>query len=246
MVVEVIQRCPRLESLSLPVYKSDKDDSLIFRSITQHDTLQRLHLNTLPYPNAVTDRLTLPALTDLSLQAFDRDPSMTMSEVEAKICCSQLIAFFTRSTCKLQEFALCHSDFGPRQFLDCLRSHRSCQTLTHLEIARDKYSPPMVVSDVSELLVCLTYPDDDGEVPLCPQLRHLTFVHCYCLDRSFPDLLGRMILSRCFGRTQDAQLRSLHLYNNHCRDSISREDRELLKFAQSNYGLRFWHSYSKF
>ncbi|KAM6491003.1 hypothetical protein JOM56_013242 [Amanita muscaria] len=50
MVVEVIQCCPRLESLSLPVKEGDKDDSLTLRSIIQHDTLRReIHSNGYQY-----------------------------------------------------------------------------------------------------------------------------------------------------------------------------------------------------
>ncbi|KAM6492960.1 hypothetical protein JOM56_011094 [Amanita muscaria] len=143
MVVEVIQCCPRLESLSLPVKEGDKDDSLTLRSIIQHDTLRR-----------------------------------------------------------------------------------------------EKYIPMVT----STLLIFLTYPDDDGDVLLCPQLRHLTLNACYCSDKSFPGLLGRMILSRCLGRAQDTQLklRSLQLENTY---SLSKEDYELLQFAQSNCGLELGYSH---
>ncbi|KIL67084.1 hypothetical protein M378DRAFT_160062 [Amanita muscaria Koide BX008] len=158
-----------------------------------------------------------------------------MSEVEAKFCCSQLVDFFTRSNCGLQEFDLDCDGFGPGELLECL-SHRSCQTLTQITIRTS--SPPMVDS---ELLIRLTYPDQDhGDVPLCPQLRHLTSIHCYCSDKSFPGLLGKMILSRCLGRAQDAQLKSLQLFDH---DSISREDYELLQFARSNCGLQLYYSY---
>ncbi|KIL67108.1 hypothetical protein M378DRAFT_160087 [Amanita muscaria Koide BX008] len=230
-VVEVIQRCPRLESLWLRVDEGDEDGSLTSRSITQHDTLRRLHLNTLPYVNAVTDCLTLPALTDLSLRTHCSIP-----EIEAKICCSQLVAFFTRSNCELQKFTLYRSGLGPGELLECL-SHRSCQTLTQLVIEGDESSPPMVDR---ELLIRLKYSDVDDDLPLCPKLRHLELNGRYCSDRLFPDLLGRMIQSRCFGRTQDAQLGSLRLCN---RYSVSSEDYELLQFAQSNGGLELGYSY---
>ncbi|KIL67072.1 hypothetical protein M378DRAFT_37209, partial [Amanita muscaria Koide BX008] len=188
IAVEVIQRCPRLESLSLRrVDEGDDDGSLTFRSITQHDTLRSLHLGMLPYVNAVTDRLTLPALTHLSLWTHRSTP-----EVEANICCSQIVAFFTRSNCELQEFALYHSEFGPSELLECL-SHRSCQTLTRLVIQGDESSPPSVDR---ELLIHLTYSDVDDEVPLCPKLGHLRLNDCYRSNKSFPDLLGRMIQSR--------------------------------------------------
>ncbi|KIL67067.1 hypothetical protein M378DRAFT_123284 [Amanita muscaria Koide BX008] len=224
MVVEVIQCCPRLESLSLMVKEGDDDGSLTSRSITQHDTLGRLYLDPLPYLSAVTDRLTLPALTHLSL-GYKPSKSLPRSR------CSQLVAFFTRSNCELQEFTLYGSKFGPGELLECL-SHRSCQTLTELAIQGHRYSNP-IVDD--ELLIRLTYPDVDDDVPICPKLRHLGLMDCYRSDRPFPDLLGRMIQSRCFGRAQDAQLRSLRLG----WDSISREDYELLQFAQSNGGLEW-------
>ncbi|KIL67065.1 hypothetical protein M378DRAFT_74399 [Amanita muscaria Koide BX008] len=229
MILEVIQCCPRLESLSLNVEggdDDDDDDSLACRSITQHDTLRRLHLDMLPFRNGVIDHLTLPALTDLSLGYFsDSIPS-----------CSQLVAFFTRSNCELQELALCRSEFGPSELLECL-SHRSCQTLTRLVIQVYSESIPMVDS---EILIRLTYSDVDDEVPLCPKLGHLELKCCYCSDTSFPDLLGRMIQSRCFGRTPDAQLRSLRLILWY---PVSSEDYELLQFASRNGGLELAYSH---
>ncbi|KAM6500135.1 hypothetical protein JOM56_003149 [Amanita muscaria] len=172
MVVEVIQCCPRLESLSLKVKGGNEDGSLTFRSTIQHDTLRRLHLDMRPYYQAVTGYLTLPALTDLSLRAGHH----SIPEVEATFWCSQLVDFFTRSNCGLQEFELwhCHGD----GLLECL-SHRSCQTLTHLVIQGHDFSPPMVNRD---LLIRLTYPDVGDDVPLCPKLGHLELTDCYRSD----------------------------------------------------------------
>ncbi|KAM6500085.1 hypothetical protein JOM56_003099 [Amanita muscaria] len=242
IVVEVIQCCPRLESLYLQVKEGNEDGSLTSSSIPQHDTLRRLHLY-LPRPSdMIIDRLTLPALADLSSRYHLSD-----SEVDLKFRRSQLVAFFTRSNCELQEIALYHPEFGPSELLECL-SHRSCQTLTHLVIQGDEPLPPMVDR---ELLIRLTYSDVDDEVPLCPKLGHFELDNCYSSDSSFPDLLGRMIQSRCFGRAQDAQLRSLRLsslrfstrgQSNHHGLSVSSEDYELLQFSQSNGGLNLRYS----
>ncbi|KAM6500117.1 hypothetical protein JOM56_003131 [Amanita muscaria] len=245
MAVEVIQRYPRLESLSLPVtFDSDRGRSpTSIRSITQHDTLRRLHLYAVPYVSAVTDRLTLPALTDLSLQAGKGTILSEVEAVEADFSCSRLVDFFTRSNCGLLELGIrgFGSKFGPGDVLECL-SHRSCQTLTHLALQAYEQSSPRMVG--RELLIRMTYPDVDDDVhhvPLCPKLGHLELIECYHPDGPFSDLLGRMIISRCLGRTRDTKLRLLKL--DHWYAAVTRKDKALLEFSQSSCDLKLEYTY---
>ncbi|KAM6491007.1 hypothetical protein JOM56_013246 [Amanita muscaria] len=232
MVVAVIQCCPRLESLSLHVKEGYSSSTW---SIIQHDTLWRLHLDVRSVnANGVFGRLILPALTDLSLWG-----SQCNNEFESRFSRSSLVNFFTRSSCRLQKFEFHCFGFRPGDFLEYL-CHQSCQTLTQLVIQGDKDFKDFIPMVNSNLLIRLTYPDGDGDATLCPQLRHLTLNYCYCSDKSFPGVLGRMIQSRCLGRAQNAQLRSLQLRDI---DSLSKEDDELLQFARSNYGLEFSYYY---
>lgn len=227
VVLELFLRCSQLESLKLTIGNFDFQGALNSPKI-KHTTLQRLVFRfTNDFRATVLDSITLPALTELSLynDTFGSGGSW----------CSQLLDLLTRSNCKLQTLSLRHPGFRPTQLLECLE-HECCQSLTLLEIEGEESALPIFNN---ELLVRLTYSKDNDKTFLCPKLAGLDLIKCYCSETASPNSLGRMVQSRCFGRAQDEQLKSLHIITCH---PLSKEDYALLHFTMYSGGLEFFYT----
>ncbi|KIL60838.1 hypothetical protein M378DRAFT_42084, partial [Amanita muscaria Koide BX008] len=201
--LDIIRHCPRLQSLSFQF--ADPEEWQVPQPSTAvnintfgvggpevpssfpitHDTLRCLRLDFTSFPHALLESIILPALIELECECLGFD--------ELSSRCPQLLIFFTQSNCQLQKLALVRPKFTPNELLECLK-HRSCQTLTHLVIGND-LEEMMTMFD-KELLVHLTYSEDNKTVPICPKLAELEIYFCYLLHRFSPDLMGKMIQSR--------------------------------------------------
>ncbi|KAF8351009.1 hypothetical protein F5887DRAFT_1193437 [Amanita rubescens] len=202
----VIQSCPRLTELEIKYYD---DDDILDQSphgiAVVNDCLRKLNLNVWESCAQLLKRLTLPALTEMTLY-FDS----CVSRIH-----KALLRFFTRSKCKLDRLDLADPNFDGNMLLKCLK-HDSCASITNLSIANICIKP-MVTDSV---LVALA---DVSDV-LLPNLAHLE-LHM-CLGGS-PGWLGPMLLSRCIKK--DNELKTVRII---CR-SLSRSDAMLVAFVET-------------
>ena len=230
-VIEIIECCPRLESLILEDIGSPEADSGIPTSLRiTHSALRSVDFTFIQDCRPLLESLTLPALTTLYMGYYSLEVLENESfSQENRSFFTELIGLFTRSNCELQELGLYNSPFGQRELLQCLE-HRSCETLSCLRVENDFYHEIMVDD---ELLMRLTFAKDESEARLCPGLSDLLLEKC-CSESRSPGLLGEMVWSRRFGCTEASRLWSFGLVVRH---SLPEADDALLKQAEED-GLR--------
>jgi hypothetical protein len=180
------------------------------------ESLQKLQLGVHEICDLLLKRLTLPVLTDISIEFLE--------SVSTRGFQRELLRFFSRSKCKLDRLNFDECGFDDAEILECLK-HDSCASLIDLGISNAD-NVPMFTDTV---LVALT---DMGPVErnvLLPKLARLSLDLCF---GGSPSRLGTMILSRCITCHQEDQLQSLYLHY----DELDERDIVLIKLAE-NQGL---------
>ncbi|KAK2462330.1 hypothetical protein APHAL10511_005636 [Amanita phalloides] len=208
----LLQACPKLVELRIEVDDS-ADGALPRKTVITNCSLQKLHLTVYDKCESLLKRLTLPALTDFSL---DMDDGFAWLYGVHK----QLLRFFSRSKCKLDRLQLRDCDFDGASLLRCLE-HPSCAFLTELRIENIQHSPMFT----DTVLVALTDPVTGEYDVLLPYLKHLSLEACLA---GSPGMLGMMILSRCLLWEKEDQL-------NHVKviyEEIHERDYLLIKLAE--------------
>jgi len=210
-MIFVIRSCPKLTDLHIT--SKDKVQESLLSEIVVSKSLQKLKLHVIQTYNPLLKILTLPALTDISIE-FDYESAVTHGFQK------ELLGFFSRSKCKLNRMILEDCGFNDAELLECLK-HDSCTALMDLRIS-NAYNLPMFTDSI---LLALTDMRPVENNLLLPQLACLSLESC--LGGS-PSRLGTMILSRCISRGKAVQLQHLNIY---CTD-LEEGDIVLLQLAQ--------------
>ena len=175
-------------------------------------SLRGLQLQVYEICNPLLERLTLPALTNISFDFVF--PSVTPVPGFQE----ELLNFLSRSKCKLNKLVLEECGFEDVELLECFE-HDSCASLMDLRIVNIRNAP--MFSDA--VLIPLTDMPSAGNNVLLPKLTHLSLNSC--LGGS-PSRLGAMILSRRIPFHKQDQLR--HEYRE-----LDERDICLLQLAES-------------
>ncbi len=206
----VIQSCSKLTDLEVEL-QDDVHESLSCEMVINR-SLRELQLHVFKIHNPLLERLTLPALTELS---FDFIPIPVPGFQE------ELLRFFSRSKCKLTRLVLEECGFDDVRLFECLE-HDSCSSLMDLRIS-NTVDTPMFTDAV--LIPLTDIPSAENNV-LLPKLTHLSLD--FCLGGS-PSRLGTMILSRRIPFHKQDQLRRLDIQYT----ELDERDIHLLQLAES-------------
>ena len=209
----IIQCCSKLTDLSVAL-RDDVHESLPCEMVINR-SLRELQLRVYKNENCnpLLERLTLPTLTDISFN-FTLIPEPGFQE--------ELLRFFSRSKCKLNQLVLGDCGFEDVELLECLE-HDSCASLMDLQIS-NIHDAPMFTDAV---LVPLTdMPWGENNV-LLPKLTRLSLDLCL---GSSPSRLGTMILSRRISFHKQDQLQHLEIQYS---TELHERDICLLQLAES-------------
>ena len=188
--LRIITSCPQLTSLELtlicPVHVAITSDS----GPIVHNHLQRLHLSTAGNLGTLFNKLTLPALKDLSLAevhgAFANISPIHITHWPQ----SQFLAFLLRSGCTVKHFLIQESDISAEEMVECLAHPQISASLDSLSITEDHQRHLCVTEEVLRRLTYTTFAEkvlhsgDDllaEETPpetLCPNLRTIKLWGC--------------------------------------------------------------------
>jgi hypothetical protein len=202
--LNVIRSCPKLTDLRLLTGAFDDPDEPLPDEVAVNDSLQTLYLGVSLICDELLKRLTLPALTDVTVDFKNVSSSAGLTRKVHK----GLLSFFTRSKCKLDRLQFLCCSFDHATLLECLQLD-SCTSLTSLKISCARHIPMLT----DPILVALTHSNFlsvDRDM-LLPNLSCLSLERCF---GGSPGILGRMILSRCMGkedRLQNLDIRFLDL-----------------------------------
>jgi len=192
----VIRSCPKLIDLEITLYDDVHESHLRRRDMVISKTLQKLQLSVYEICDPLLKRLTLPVLTDISIEFMESAPTRGFQK--------ELLRFFSRSKCKLDRLNFDDCGFDDAELLECFE-HDSCASLVDLRISNAD-NVPMFTDAV---LIPLT---DMGSVErnvLLPKLADLSLDLCF---GGSPSRLGTMILSRRITCHEEGQLRHLFLH----------------------------------
>jgi len=188
--LRIITFCPYLTSLELTLILPVQITIMSNSVSVVHNNLQRLHLSTAGSLGILFDKLTLPALKDLSLSevhgAFPNIPPVHISHWPQ----SQFLAFLLRSGCVVKHFIIQECDISAEEMVECLAHPQISASLDSLSITEDHQRHLCVTEEVLRRLTYTTlaeqvpYSGDDlpaEETPpemLCPNLRTIKLWGC--------------------------------------------------------------------
>ena len=209
----IIQSCSKLTDFRVAL-RDDVHESLPYEMVI-NKSLRELQLHVHDICNPLLERLTLPALIDISFD-FTRTEVIPVPGFQ-----EELLRFFSRSKYKLKQFVLDDCGFEDVELLECLK-HDSCASLMDLRISNMQDTPMFT----DAVLIPLTdIPSAENNV-LLPKLKHLSLD--LCLDGS-PSRLGTMILSRRIPFHKQDQLQYLDIQYT----ELDERDIYLLQLAES-------------
>ncbi|EDR01057.1 uncharacterized protein LACBIDRAFT_333622 [Laccaria bicolor S238N-H82] len=150
--LRVLAICPHLKSLELtlflPMFPIDDDDDPFV-----HNTLERLHLRTAGNLAVLFDKVTLPALKDLSLSELhgaSPNPPVQLGRWPQ----SQFLPFLLRSGCTIKQFIIQEWDISAEEIAECLVHLQISKSLDSLSIT-EYHQKHLCMTD--EVLRRLTY-----------------------------------------------------------------------------------------
>ena len=193
----VIQSSPKLTDIQV-VLRDALYEPPPYGRVVLTNSLRKLQLRVRQTCGPLLEKLALPALTDLSIEFLRYASATPLRDVH-----EELLRLFDRSKCKLDRLALLDCSFDDVAFLKCLR-HRSCASLTELEVLNTSYTPIFT----NNVFVALADTPTGKDDLLLPNLARLSLEMCF---GGSPGALGLMIFSRCVFWDEEDQLRSLDL-----------------------------------
>ncbi|KAF8329935.1 hypothetical protein F5887DRAFT_1002820 [Amanita rubescens] len=209
----VIQSCSKLTDLEVEL-RDDVHEALSCEMVINR-SLRELQLCVSEIRNPLLERLTLPALTNISFD-FTLIPLIPVPGFQ-----EELLRFFSRSKCKLNRLVFEDCGFNDVELFECLE-HDSCASLTDLRISNTVVTPMFT----DAVLIPLTdIPSAENNV-LLPKLTHLSLEFCFGGSSS---RLGTMILSRRIPFHKQDQLRRLDIQYT----ELDERDIYLLQLAES-------------
>ncbi|KAF8343672.1 hypothetical protein F5887DRAFT_971568, partial [Amanita rubescens] len=208
----IIQSCSKLTDLTVKLM-DDIPESLPCESVVTNRSLRKLDLCVFEICNPLLERLTLPALTDILFNFKTAVPDFL----------EELMRFFSRSKCKLNQMVLEDCGFDDIEFLECLE-HDSCASITDLQISNIWRGAQAMFTDA--VLIPLTDMPSAKNNVLLPKLTHLSLD--FCLGGS-PSRLGTMALSRRIPFHKQDQLQHLHIQYT----KLDERDIYLLQLAET-------------
>ncbi|EDQ98811.1 uncharacterized protein LACBIDRAFT_335634 [Laccaria bicolor S238N-H82] len=211
--LRVLAICPHLKSLELTLFLPmfpvvDDDDPFV------HNTLERLHLRTAGNLAVLIDKVTLPALKDLSLSELhgaSPNPPIQLGRWPQ----SQFLAFLLRSGCTIKQFIIQEWDISAEEIAECLGHPQISKSLDSLSIT-EYHQKHLCMTD--EVLRLLTYSpsvilsenvlgggddqlaDDTPSETICPNLTTIRLWGCISAqDGKVADMVESRWLSRTEG-----------------------------------------------
>ncbi|KAM6495446.1 hypothetical protein JOM56_008152 [Amanita muscaria] len=191
--LDILRACKMLVEFNVKIDNDTLDQVQPLHRPVENRSLRSFHICVYITCSGLLQRLTLPALTDLSL---DTDFE-SLSSISTRSVHTQLLRLFTRSKCKLDKLMFENCGFNDAGILKCLE-HDSCSSLTELEIS-NAFNRPMFTDRV---ILALTNNDDLLGVNnvLLPNLSRLSLRMCVSAS---PGVLGCMVLNRCLWSDED-------------------------------------------
>ncbi|KAM6495445.1 hypothetical protein JOM56_008151 [Amanita muscaria] len=185
--LDILRACKMLVEFNAEIDNDSLDQVKPLQKPVENQTLRSFRIWAYTTCSGLLQSLTLPALTDFSL---DTDFE-SLSSISTRSVHTQLLRLFTRSRCKLEKLQLENCGFNDADILKCLK-HDSCSSLTVLEMSND-FNRPMFTDRV---ILALTNKDDllEANNVLLPQLSRLSLEMCLSASAG---VLGDMILNRC-------------------------------------------------
>ncbi|KIJ94211.1 hypothetical protein K443DRAFT_683944 [Laccaria amethystina LaAM-08-1] len=210
--LRILAICPHLESLELTLFLDFPDDNDDVPFV--HNTLQLLYLNTVGNLATLFDKVTLPALKDLSLS--EAGGALRWAQF-------QFLAFLSRSGCTIEQFVIQEIDISAEEIAECLVHPQISQSLGLLSITEER-KKNLCVTD--EVLTRLTYTppatssekvlgDGDDELvedtpleTICPNLTTIKLWGCISAQDG---KVADMVESRWLSRTEDCPIMQLRM-----------------------------------
>ncbi|EDR05841.1 uncharacterized protein LACBIDRAFT_302656 [Laccaria bicolor S238N-H82] len=188
--LRIITSCPQLTSLELTLILPVQDTFTNGSDPIVHNNLQRLHLSTAGDLGILFDKLTLPALNDLSLsEVHGSFPNITPVHI-IHWPQSQFLAFLLRSVCTVKHFIIQECDISAEEMLECLAHPQISTWLDSLSITEDHQKHLCVTEEVLRRLTHTTFAEkvlhSGDNVPaeetntetLCPNLSTIKLWGC--------------------------------------------------------------------
>ncbi|KAK2459427.1 hypothetical protein APHAL10511_008538 [Amanita phalloides] len=186
--LETIRLCPLLQEFEVDMRRAPVIRALPRGPIVENRHLRKLDIVVHEDCGLLFDSLTLPALTELTLDT-DSDYAYRGRLFPVPSVHKSLLNLLTRSNCELDKLGLIDCGFSASAFLECLE-HPSLRTLSLLKV-ENVYNQPMLTDDV--LLRLTDLPSPPSPPVLLPKLAHLILEMCLAAS---PEMLGRMVYSR--------------------------------------------------
>ncbi|EDR01828.1 uncharacterized protein LACBIDRAFT_332845 [Laccaria bicolor S238N-H82] len=196
--LRILAICPHLKFLELillPIFPVSNDGDPFVR----HNTLQHLHLSVVGNMAALFDKVTLPALKDLSLSELHGtapDPPIHLGRWPQ----SQFLAFLLRSGCTIEQFIIEECDISAEDLVECLAHPQVSKSLRSLSVMEGHLKNPCVTDEV---LKRLTYTPLET---ICPNLTTIKLWGCISAQDG---KVADMVESRWLPRTEGYPLMQL-------------------------------------
>ncbi|EDQ98810.1 uncharacterized protein LACBIDRAFT_335633 [Laccaria bicolor S238N-H82] len=134
--LRIITFCPQLTSLELTLILPVQVTMTSGSGPIVHNNLQRLHLSTAGDLGILFDKLTLPALNDLSLSEVHWSfPNITPVYI-SHWPQSQFLAFLLRSVCTVKHLIIQECDISAEEMLECLAHPQISTSLDSLSSSK--------------------------------------------------------------------------------------------------------------
>ncbi|KIL67321.1 hypothetical protein M378DRAFT_159736 [Amanita muscaria Koide BX008] len=200
--LDILRACKMLVEFNVEIDNDTLDQFQLLQKPVENRSLRSFHICVHITCSGLLQSLSLPALTDLSLD-FDWG---SLNSTSARSVHTQLLRLFTRSRCRLEKLKLGNCRFNDAGILKCFQ-HHSCWSLTELEISNTFNLRPMFTDRV---ILALTNENDLLGVNnvLLPDLSRLSLNMCVSAS---PGVLGCMVLNRCLWWDDDDRFKSLSL-----------------------------------
>ncbi|TFK36661.1 hypothetical protein BDQ12DRAFT_713938 [Crucibulum laeve] len=197
--LHILSSCPHLKSLELililpvgPPPPPNRNETTV-GSVT-HYNLERLVLHTAGSLGKLFDKLTLPHLKHLSLDAINGIfPTPPPQQYDMSWPQAEFISFHERSECAIELLSLTEIEIASGDLCETLR--RIPSSLQELSLCNEHRRQSYINDDILHALTFHLPPDDEVRelVPLSPRLKSIKFWGCIS---SSDGVLARMLESR--------------------------------------------------
>ncbi|EDR14709.1 uncharacterized protein LACBIDRAFT_321937 [Laccaria bicolor S238N-H82] len=155
--LRIITFYPQLTSLELTLILPVQVTTTNGSGPIVHNNLQRLHLSTAGDLGFLFDKLTLPALEDLSLsEVHGAFPNITPAHI-SHWPQSQFLVFLLHSVCTVKHLIIQECDISAEEMLECLAHPQISTWLDSLSITEEHQRHLCVTEEALRRLTCITF-----------------------------------------------------------------------------------------